>query len=146
LLPYTTLFRSSLDAEYKARYALHLAVVLIVSYFGFAFAAFIAASLLYRWRPIRNAPEAIIVLGSGLINGNVPPLLAARLDRGIAVYQKFDGSPVIITSGGQGADEPRAEGTAMREYVLDQGISPDSVIAETESRNTSENLRFSRKL
>ena len=136
----------SLDAEYKARYALHLAVVLIVSYFGFTFAAFIAASLLYRWRPIRNAPEAIIVLGSGLINGNVPPLLAARLDRGIAVFQKFDGSPVIITSGGQGADEPRAEGTAMREYVLEQRISPDSVIAETESRNTSENLRFSRKL
>ena len=136
----------SLDAEYKARYALHLAVVLIVSYFGFTFAAFIAASLLYRWRPIRNAPEAIIVLGSGLINGNVPPLLAARLDRGIAVFQKFDGSPVIIPSGGQGSDEPRPEGMAMREYLLDNGISRDKVVAETESRNTEENLRFSRKL
>ena len=136
----------SLDAEYKARYALHLAVVLIVSYFGFTFAAFIAASLLYRWRPIRNAPEAIIVLGSGLINGNVPPLLAARLDRGIAVFQKFDGSPVIITSGGQGFDEPRPEGEAMRDYLLSKGVDPARVVAETESRNTEENLRFSRKL
>lgn len=136
----------STDIAYMFRYAVHLAVMLIVFYFGFSFAAFIAASLLYRWRPIRTEPEAIIVLGSGLIGGKVPPLLAARLDRGIAVHRDFNDAPVIIPSGGQGSDEPRPEGMAMREYLLDNGISRDKVVAETESRNTEENLRFSRKL
>ncbi|HHT59296.1 MAG TPA: YdcF family protein [Corynebacterium stationis] len=135
-----------LDAAYMAKFALHLSVVLIVLYFGFIFAAFIAAFVLYRWRRYRTEPEAVIVLGSGLINGEVPPLLAARLDKSLEVQQKFSNSPVIITSGGQGSDEPRPEGEAMRDYLLSKGVDHARVVAETESRNTEENLRFSRKL
>ncbi|OLT54285.1 hypothetical protein BJF89_17070 [Corynebacterium sp. CNJ-954] len=134
------------DPGYMARYATHLSATLVVLYFGFAFAAFTAASLFYRWRPIRKAPEAVIVLGAGLINGNVTPLLGARLDRGLAVQQQFHGTPAIIVSGGQGPDEPRPEGAAMRDYLIEQGADPATVIAETESRNTEENLRFSRQL
>jgi uncharacterized SAM-binding protein YcdF (DUF218 family) len=134
------------DAVGMTRYAVHMSATLVVLYFGFVFAAFTAASLLYRWRRIRKAPEAVIVLGAGLINGNVTPLLAARLDRGLAVQKQFHGAPVIITSGGQGPDEPRPEGEAMRDYLIGQGADPATVVAETESRNTDENLRFSRKL
>lgn len=134
------------DPAYMFRYATHLSVVLVVFYFGFVFAAFFAASLLYRWRRIRTAPEAVIVLGSGLIDGNVPPLLAARLDRGLSVQQQFHGEPLLIPSGGQGPDEPRPEGEAMRDYLVAQGADPATVTAETESRTTEENLRYSRKL
>ena len=105
-----------------------------------------AAWLLYQRRRIRTEPEAIIVLGSGLINGKVPPLLAARLKRGFAVQSQFGSRPTIITSGGQGADEPRPEGEAMRDYLIEHGAEPSRVVAETESRTTEENLRFSRKL
>lgn len=133
------------DPAYMFRYATHLSVVLVVFYFGFVFAAFFAASLLYRWRRIRTAPESVIVLGSGLIDGNVPPLLAARLDRGLSVQQQFHGEPMLIPSGGQGADEPRPEGEAMRDYLVAQGADPATVTAETESRTTEENLRYSRK-
>lgn len=134
------------DAAYMARYAVHLSATVVVVYFGFAFAAFTAASLLYRWRRIRTVPVAVIVLGSGLINGQVPPLLAARLRRGLSIQTQFQGTPVIITSGGQGADEPRPEGEAMRDYLLAQGADPATVVAETESRTTEENLRYSRRL
>lgn len=134
------------DLGYMIRYGVHLAAVLVVGYLGFALTAFIAASLVYRWRPSRVVPQAVIVLGAGLINGKVGPLLAGRLDRGLEVQQKFNGTPLIITSGGQGADEPRSEGTAMREYLLERGVEPRSVLAETESRNTEENLRFSVRL
>lgn len=134
------------DAGYITRYAVHFAAVLIVAYFAFAFAAFISASLLYRWRKSPVAPEAIIVLGSGLVNGEVPPLLAGRLQRALQAQHAHAGTPTIITSGGQGADEPRPEGTAMRDYLISHGADPDHVIAETESSNTLENLLFSRKL
>src|SRR5699024_6261139 len=135
-----------LDAAYMAKFALHLSVVLIVLYFGFIFAALIAAFVLYRWRRYRTEPEAVIALGSVLINGEVPPLLAARLDTSLEVQHKFSNSPIIITSGGQGSDEQRSEGEAMRDDLLSYGVDPARVVAETESRNTDENLRFSRKL
>lgn len=131
---------------YLTRYAVHLTAVLIVAYLAFAFAAFIVASLLYRWRRSRTVPEAVIVLGSGLVHGQVPPLLAGRLERGLRSQIEYHGEPVIITSGGQGPDEHRPEGEAMRDYLLAHGADPAKVIAETESRTTEENLRLSRKL
>lgn len=136
----------SQDPAYFIRYAVHLAVVLIMAYFAFAFAAFVVASLLYRWRRSRTSPEAVIVLGSGLVDGKVPPLLAGRLQRGLQAQSEYQGEPVIIASGGQGPDEPRPEGEAMRDYLIEQGADPVKVVAETESRNTEQNLLFSRKL
>ncbi|GAA2180417.1 hypothetical protein GCM10009847_18240 [Leucobacter tardus] len=134
------------DPAYLIRYAVHLSAVLVVVFFGFAFAAFIVASLLYRWRRGRAAPEAVIVLGAGLIDGRVPPLLAGRLDRGIQARNDHGGVPFMIASGGQGDDEPRPEGEAMREYLIAHGVPAEVVVAETRSRTTAENLRFSREL
>lgn len=134
------------DPWYLARYALHFAAVLVVAYVVFNFGCFFGASLLYRLRRSKLAPQAIIVLGSGLIDGKVPPLLAGRLRRGLDVHQRHAERPLIITSGGQGPNEPRPEGTAMREHLIGQGADPTKLIAETESTNTEENLRFSRAL
>ncbi len=134
------------DVGYIIRYAAHFALVLLVGYVAFCFAAFLLTSWLYRWRRIRTSPVAIIILGSGLINGKVPPLLAGRLRRGLDVQRTFDTPPLIITSGGQGPDEPLPEGTAMREFLIDQGADPRLVVAETESRNTAQNLKLSRAL
>ncbi|GAA1163012.1 YdcF family protein [Nesterenkonia sandarakina] len=133
------------DVGYLIRYGLHLAVTLLVGYFGFCFAVFLVASLLYRWRPVRLTPEAVIVLGAGLIDGRVPPLLAGRLDKGLEAQRRYE-APLLVTSGGQGPDEPVPEGQAMRDYLIGQGTEPDQVIPETASRNTAENLEFSRAL
>lgn len=133
------------DVGYLIRYGLHLTVTLLVGYFGFCFAVFVLASLLYRWRPVRLAPEAVIVLGAGLIDGQVPPLLASRLNQGLEAQRRYD-AQLLVTSGGQGPDEPVPEGTAMRDYLIGQGADSERVLAETASRNTAENLEFSRAL
>src|SRR5699024_8861048 len=78
----------SLDADYVAWVPVPLAVVLVVSASGVAFGEVIAATLPRLWPPVRAAAGVIIVFGSGAISGNGPRCLAARLDRGIAVYQK----------------------------------------------------------
>ena len=58
-----------------------------------------------------------------------------------------DGAPMLIlTSGGRGADEPVAEGEAMADYLLAQGIPADRVMIENRSRNTEQNLRYSAAL
>ncbi|WP_220729191.1 YdcF family protein [Apilactobacillus zhangqiuensis] len=95
--------------------------------------------------------DFIIVLGAGLLNGNeVSPLLASRINRAIDFYQKqVDVSkkhPLIICSGGQGGDETVPEGVAMRDYVIQQGVNPDDVIAEDKSVNTIQNFAFSKKI
>ncbi|WP_054657513.1 YdcF family protein [Apilactobacillus ozensis] len=95
--------------------------------------------------------DYIIVLGSGLLNGNqVSPLLAARIDKGIEFMKQQvksgNKSPILICSGGQGNDESIPEGTAMQNYAIKQGIDEKLVLAETQSKNTLQNMQFSKRV
>ncbi|WP_149360727.1 YdcF family protein [Lolliginicoccus suaedae] len=94
------------------------------------------------------APGAIVVLGAGLLEGGVPPLLRHRLDRAIRLWQASEATarPMLVPSGGQGPDEPRAEGTAMAEYLRAAGIPKACILVEDQARDTEENLRYSSRL
>lgn len=112
--------------------------LLWTTYFTIPYAAF------YTWFPKKRKPGFIIVHGSGLINGNVTPLLASRLDKAIDVYNKGGRVATIIPSGGQGADESRAEADAMAEYLLERDIPADHLVSEDQSTTTLENMEFSK--
>lgn len=123
-----------------------IAITFVAGYAALTFAAFTLWSLVYARPRVREQPDALIVLGSGLIRGEVPPLLRSRLDRALAIYRATPAGvrrPVLVPSGGQGADEPRPEGAAMAEYLIAQGADPADVHPETESRSTRENLVLS---
>lgn len=96
--------------------------------------------------PIRKEPDAIIVLGSGLIGDKVPPLLAQRLTKGKTIYDQFQGRPTIIVSGGQGTDELTSEATAMANYLMEHGVPEEDILIENRSRTTFENLTFSKAI
>lgn len=98
--------------------------------------------------PRRRKPyKHIIVLGCGLGRDGmtVTPLLAGRVDKGIQVYRNNPGS-LLIMSGGQGADEKIAEGQAMKDHALAQGVPEEDILVEDRSTSTRENLMFSRQL
>lgn len=84
----------------------------------------------------------IIVLGAGLLGDKVPPLLASRIDRGIALLSRNPGAALIM-SGGQGPGEDLPEGRAMARYAIDKGVDPARILVDDRSANTEENLRFS---
>ncbi|HFI0794985.1 TPA: YdcF family protein [Streptococcus suis] len=86
--------------------------------------------------------DYVVVLGAGLIGDKVTPLLASRIEKGIAIYQKHPGSKLIM-SGGQGPDELIAEGQAMANYALEKGVPAEDILIENQSTNTEENLKFS---
>lgn len=115
-------------------------------YLGFVFTAYLLYGSLYPALMARSGRpvDAVVVLGSGLIDGQVPPLLASRLHRGREVFDRLAerGTParVLVTSGGRGPDEPVAEGEAMAAYLVADGMPADLVLVEDESRNTDENL------
>lgn len=127
---------------------LALAVLLISLPFGFlsyGFLAYLLYSAVYQAITRRESRRvaAVVALGSGLIDGRVPPLLASRLDGARQVYQAAlaaGGQPVIVASGGQGEDEPRSEAAAMAEYLGEHGVPDAAILIEDESRTTGENL------
>lgn len=115
-------------------------------YSTFLYLSYVLYGTFCNYFPIRKEPEAIIVLGSGLIGDKVPPLLAQRLIKGKAIYDQFQGRPTIIVSGGQGADELTSEAAAMANYLIEHGVPKDSILLENRSRNTFENLTFSKTI
>ncbi len=93
---------------------------------------------------IRNRKDLdyIIVLGSGIIQDRVTPLLASRIEEGIRLL-KENPKAILILSGGQGCGESVPESVAMYDYCLKQGVDPKRMKKETESKNTEQNLAFS---
>jgi uncharacterized SAM-binding protein YcdF (DUF218 family) len=126
-----------------------IALLLVATYLAFLFSSFLLYALVYARIGPRPGVDFVVVLGSGLVGGRVPPLLAGRLDRAMALRDdevRGGGAPVVITSGGKGADEPVAEAEAMADYLTAHGTPDDAVLREDRSRTTLENLTFSRTL
>ena len=122
---------------------------MVFIYVGFLVSYAIIISMLYTTSSFINLVnlfpgklDYVVVLGAGLIGDKVTPLLASRIEKGIAIYQKHPGSKLIM-SGGQGPDELMAEGQAMADYALEQGIPAEDIVIENQSTNTEENLKFS---
>ncbi|MEG0283875.1 MAG: ElyC/SanA/YdcF family protein [Erysipelotrichales bacterium] len=124
-------------------------VTSIITFYVFHISFFIMSTFLsYRVRPKHNK-DYIIILGSGLIDGNVTPLLAKRIDRAITFYHKqasITKPPKLLFSGGQGPDESRAEALAMQEYAIKVGIPVEDTLVETKSRTTQENFKYSKEV
>lgn len=119
----------------------------LCSYLGVVFVVFLAYAIAYGRMEHDVSPAAITILGSRLIGGKVPPLLASRLDKAVELYREApEPKPVLIPSGGQGADESRPEGAGMAEYLIDAGVPAGDVLPESRARTTRENLRFSRQV
>ncbi|MDR0514479.1 MAG: YdcF family protein [Coriobacteriaceae bacterium] len=111
---------------------------------------YLASLILCRLAKPSPNQDYIIVLGSGLIKGQTSPLLKRRIDRAIKFACKqrdrTGKCPHIIMSGGQGPDEPRSEAAAMAEYAQSCDWPTERTLLEQRSRNTLENMRFSREL
>lgn len=125
-------------------------LALLSLHVGVAFLVFLCASIPYQLFPQQLETSGVIIHGSGLIDGRVPKLLRSRLDRAVAERERLLGAgldPVLVPSGGRGEDEPRAEAEAMAEYLIEEaGVPPERIRAESASRTTAENLRFSHQI
>lgn len=123
----------------------------ILLYFSVVFYNFLTISVIYQFNQPRYNQDFIIVLGSGLIDGKtVPPLLGNRINKAIQFYQAQKAAtqraPKIIMSGGKGDDEHLAEGAAMKAYALEKGIPEQDILVEANSKNTLENMKFSKEI
>ncbi|MEG0767106.1 MAG: YdcF family protein [Clostridia bacterium] len=83
--------------------------------------------------------DSIVVLGAQVKSCGLASLtLTRRMTLALAHYQA---SPqLMICCGGQGDNEPVAEGDFMRDWMIRHGVHEEDVISENCSRNTRENI------
>jgi uncharacterized SAM-binding protein YcdF (DUF218 family) len=80
--------------------------------------------------------DAIAVFGAAEYDGRPSPVYRARLNHALDLYQRGI-APLIITLGGNGGDQYN-EGAVGLQYLVGMGVPEQDIIAETQSRNTSE--------
>jgi len=87
-----------------------------------------------------------IVLGAGIFpDGRMSLSLKLRLDNAKEYLDEYE-DVICIVSGGQGKTEPVAEAYAMRDYLVEQGISESRILTEANSFSTHDNMTFSAQL
>jgi len=98
----------------------------------------------YSSKPQKNV-DYLLILGAQVKESGPSVVLSYRLETALEYLQENE-KTLCIVSGGQGSNEPCSEAEAMADYLISHGISADRIILEDKSTDTSENIRFSRKL
>ena len=80
--------------------------------------------------------DAIGVFGAAEYDGRPSPVYRARLNHALDLYNRGI-APLIITLGGNGGDQYN-EGAVGRDYLVGMGVPAQDIIAETQSRSTTE--------
>ncbi|GAB1156036.1 hypothetical protein YWY31_20610 [Paenibacillus illinoisensis] len=121
---------------------------ILLTVFGIGAVSFVIIEALVFTQLNANDPEQadyVIILGSGIRGTELSLTLKQRLDASLDYIRNHPQTPVIV-SGGQGPGESIPEALAMKNYLVDQGITPAQVIMEDKSTSTQENMAFSKKI
>ena len=84
-----------------------------------------------------HSADAIVVFGAAEYAGHPSPVLRARLDHALELFQQGI-APVVITTGGAAADPSFSEGGVGRDYFIKHGVPERSLIAETQGSDTAQ--------
>ena len=108
----------------------------VLSYIGlFAYVCIAEKSV-----PQPEQTDLIIVLGAQVKPDGTPSVqLAYRLETALSAYLAHP--QTVVCCGGKAGQEPEAEGTVMRAWLIARGVPEGDVLAETASGSTKENFR-----
>ena len=83
--------------------------------------------------------DVILVLGAAEYRGRPSPVLRARLDHALELYNRKFASR-LMTTGGAGGDPLFTEGGVGRSYLMSMGVPGDSIIVENEGETTVQSI------
>ncbi|SDQ05950.1 YdcF family protein [Quadrisphaera sp. DSM 44207] len=118
-----------------------------VAVVGWPLGGILARTALSPRQRARPGTGAVVVLGSTLQDGAVPPVLASRLQRAAAVYREAAAAgrpPLVVASGG--GDGATSEASAMAAALVGLGVPVERLVLEEVSTTTRENLAESAAL
>ena len=99
-----------------------------------------AAVLIWSSRDEARPAQAIVVLGAAQYAGKPSPVLRARLDHALDLWNRHLASLLILT-GGTGPGDTTSEAAVGRNYARKHGVPDSAILVENEGRTTSESMR-----
>ena len=107
----------------------------IVAVWGVSTAAVLIFSSIDQARPA----DSIVVLGAAQYDGRPSPVLRARLDHGIDLWNRGMGKVLVVT-GGKGYGDTTSEADVGRSYARKHGIPDTAILLENKGRTTRESM------
>jgi uncharacterized SAM-binding protein YcdF (DUF218 family) len=130
-------------AKQKAKQAVNVVRRILTLIVVAVFALWIisaAAVLIWSARDEARPAQAIVVLGAAQYAGRPSPVLRARLDHALDLWNRHLASLLILT-GGTGSGDTTSEAAVGRSYAKKRGVPDSAILVESEGRTTSESMR-----
>lgn len=131
---------------------MNLALRALLALVGLALIAFLvleAVVIAGGRSELKKDPDVVLILGCKIWGEEPSPALQRRLDTALDYLSGLEDSgctPLVVVSGGKGADEPISEAQSMADYLIGQGIDPARILLEDQSTNTASNLKNTKVL
>jgi uncharacterized SAM-binding protein YcdF (DUF218 family) len=113
------------------------ALAAVVALWGFTVALVVLAG---DRSELRRA-DAIMVLGAAQYNGHPSPVLRARLDYAIELWQRGL-APRLVMTGGVGRRDTISEAEVARRYALARGVPSAAIYAERQGETSAISVRY----
>lgn len=98
------------------------------------------AVIVWSSRDEARPAQAIVVLGAAQYAGRPSPVLRARLDHALELWNRHLSSLLILT-GGIGTGDTTSEAAVGRNYARKHGVPDSAILIENGGRTTSESMR-----
>lgn len=107
---------------------------------AFAWCLALLSVFLFGYRDEARDADAIVVLGAAQYDGRPSPVLKARLDHAISLYEQGLAERMIMT-GGVGVGDTVSEAEVSRRYAVRHGIAAEAILIERSGLSTEASMR-----
>ena len=84
--------------------------------------------------------DAIVVMGTAQYNGRPSPVLRARLDRVLDVWEEGV-APLVVVTGGKQEGDAFTEAEASHDYLVERGVPDGAILLEDRGGDSWESLQ-----
>jgi uncharacterized SAM-binding protein YcdF (DUF218 family) len=95
----------------------------------------LAAIVAWSLRSSDESADAIVVMGAAQYGGKPSPVLRARLDQAMVLWNAHR-APRIVFTGGRREGDQISEAAAGRRFAIRRGVPPQAILLEAAGRTT----------
>lgn len=99
----------------------------------------------YSFEYSETKSDVIIVLGTGIKNGEPSEIFKERINHGMYLFNKGVADKILFT-GGMGKGQTQTESEVAKKYALAKGIPNSGIITEGKSTSTYGNFKESKQI
>ena len=103
--------------------------------------ASLAAVMLWEQRDEARVADAIVVMGAAQYDGRPSPVLRARLDHALSLWDQHL-APRLVLTGGMGDGDTTSEAAVGRRYAVKHGVPDSAILTEARGRTTAESIQL----